>query len=97
MLWCEVIELGQAIDTITNGEPIRTYTWTTVYADKRSAKMSEKMNASLTGMKPEVVFTIRTLCFSDHEKVRWNAKEYFIVDTYENGDFIELKCTSKVA
>lgn len=97
MLWNETIELGQATDTVTNGEPIRTYAWTTVYADRRSAKMSEKMNAQLVGMKPEVVFTIRTGEYSDHEKIRWKSKEYFIVDTFENGDFIELKCTSKVS
>jgi hypothetical protein len=97
MLWNEVIELGQATETITNWEPIRTYAWTQVFADKRSVKRSERANQMAIGVKPELIFTIRTGEFSDHEKVRYKSKEYFIVSTYEVGDMLELTLTSTVA
>ena len=97
MRWSEEIALGQATETVTNGEPIRTYTWTTVYADKRSVKRSERASFQNIGVKPELVFTIRACEFSDHEKVRYNGKDYFIQSTYEMGDLLELTVTTTVA
>jgi hypothetical protein len=97
MLWTESISLGQATDTVTNGEPIRTYAWTVVYADKRSIKRSERASHQNVGVKPTLVFTVRLCDFSDHEKILWKSKEYFIISTYEIGDNIELTVTDKVS
>lgn len=97
MRWSEEIALGQATETVVNGEPIRAYAWTTVYADKRSVKRSERASFQNIGVKPELVFTIRLCEFSDHEKVKYANKEYFITSTYEMGDLLELTVTSSVA
>lgn len=97
MLWNEVIELGQAVETVVSGEPVRSYTWTTAYADKRSLKRSERSIQPALGIKPELVFTIRLGDFSEQEKVRYNSKEYFIISTYEMGDMVELTVTSMVS
>lgn len=89
-MWRDVIELGQDTQTILYGEPVISTTWTTVYAGKKSIGQKEFYESRLAGLKPEMVFEIRSAEFSNHDKVRYNSKVYSIIRTFEKNDIIEL-------
>lgn len=97
MNWREVIELGKSTESIVLSEVIKTYTWKTVYGNKKSVRSKEFYESRLVGMKPELMFEIRTVEFDEHEKVRYNSKEYSIIRTYEKGEFTEIIVSSQVA
>ena len=69
----------------------------TVYGNKKSVRSKEFYESRLVGMKPELMFEIRTVEFDEHEKVRYNSKEYSIIRTYEKGEFMEIIVSSQVA
>lgn len=94
MLWKEVIELGNQVETEVNFEVIKTWVFHEVFANKKSVRSSEFYQAATVGLKPELVFEIHTVDFSNEERVRFNDKEYAIVRVYELGETIELTVTS---
>jgi len=96
MLWNEVIELGVATETVTNGEPLKTLAWTTVFADKKSIGSKEFYQGNNIGAKPEMVFTIRSIDLGTSEKVRYNSKIYDIVRTYVDRDNTEITVQGSV-
>lgn len=95
-LWDELIELGNLTEVIEYGEPIQTFVWREVFANKKSVKQSEFYQAANVGLKPELVFEVHSFEFNNDEKVKYNGKEYSIVRVYENGDITELTVTSHV-
>lgn len=92
MLWNEVIELGNLSQTVVSGEVINSYTYRTVYADKQSVRQSEHYEARQIGLKPELMFVIRSSEFSNDERVRYESKEYEILRVFDKGEMIELVC-----
>lgn len=92
MLWSEVIELGNLSQTTVSGEAINTYTYRTVYADKQSVRQSEYYEAKQIGLKPELMFFIRSSEFNNDERVRYESKEYEILRVFDKGETIELVC-----
>lgn len=96
MLWNEVIELGLSTETLNNGEPIKTMTWTSVFCDKKSVGSKEFYNGDNLGFKPELIFVVRTQEYNRHEKVRYNSVIYDIIRTYVNGDITEITVTGSV-
>lgn len=96
MNWREVIELGKSTESIVLGEVIKTYAWKTVYGNKKSVRSKEFYDSRAIGFKPELMFEIRTVEYDDHEKIRFNAKEYAIIRTYEKGEFMEVIVSSQV-
>ena len=92
MLWNEVIELGNLSQTIVSGEAINAYTYRTVYADKQSVRQSEHYEARQIGLKPELMFVVRSSEFSNDERVRYESKEYEILRVFDKGETIELVC-----
>lgn len=96
MLWNNQIELGLSNETLVDGEPIKSLTWTSVFCDVKSISSKEFYNGNNLGFKPEMIFIVRTQEYSDHDKVRYNSKIYEIVRVYVNGDFIELTVAGSV-
>lgn len=96
MNWKEVIELGKSSENIVFGEVIKLITWTTVYANKQSVRLKEFYESRVVGLKPELMFEIRTAEFDNHEKIRFNSKEYSIIRTYEKGEFMEIVVSSYI-
>lgn len=92
MLWNEAIELGNLSQTIVSGEPINSYTYRTVFADKQSIRQSEFYEAKQNGLKPELMFVIRSTEFSNDERVRYKSKEYEVIRVYDKGETLELVC-----
>ena len=95
-MWRDVIDLGNLTETIVYGEPIQSMEWREVFANKKSVRQSEFYQASNVGLKPELVFEIRSIEFSNDEKVRYNGKEYSIIRAYDKGETTELTITSQV-
>lgn len=94
MLWNEVVELGVASETVIDGEPIKSLTWETVYADKQSIRYKEFYEGNNLGLKPELLFVVRSIDYNKHEKIRYDGTIYDIMRTYVNGDVTELTVTS---
>ncbi|MBW8382496.1 MAG: hypothetical protein K0M69_08270 [Youngiibacter sp.] len=92
----DLIELGNVSETIILGEPVRTITYREVFAKKRSVRQSEFYQGANVGLKPELVFEVRTLEFENDEKIRYLGKEYDIIRTYDKGELTELTVTSHI-
>ena len=92
MLWNEVIELGNLSQTVVSGEVVNSYTYRKVFADKQSVRQNEYYEAKQIGLKPELMFVIRSSEFNNEERIKYNLKEYEILRTYDKGETIELVC-----
>ncbi len=90
MMWRDVIELGNATETITNGEVIQTFTYRTVYANKKGVRLSEFYKAGNAGLKPELTFEVRSEEFNNDEKLKFEDKEYSVIRKYDRGEITEL-------
>ncbi|MFY9174530.1 MAG: phage head closure protein [Peptococcia bacterium] len=92
-----IIELGNTSETVIKGEPIKTTTkWRKVFASKKSVRQSEFYQAENVGLKPELIFEVRSIEFNNDEKVRHNGVEYAIIRAYDAGDRTELTVSSHV-
>ena len=92
MLFNEVIELGNLTETISYGEVISSYTYRTIFADKQSVRQSEHYEARQIGLKPELMFVIRSSEFANDERLKYKNKVYEIIRTFDKGETIELVC-----
>ncbi len=92
MLWNDVIELGSLSQSIVNGEAINSYTYRKVFADKQSVRQSEFYEAKQIGLKPELMFVIRSIEYDNDERIRFKNKEYEILRTFDKGETIEITC-----
>lgn len=95
-MWKDVIDLGNLVETIEYGEPIQSMEWREVFANKKSVRQSEFYQAANVGLKPELVFEIRSIEFNNDEKVRYGVKEYSIIRAYDKGEVAELTVSSRV-
>lgn len=86
MWFNEVIELGTETQTVTNGEPISTMAWRTVYADKKSVTTKEIEQGSLIGLKPEAKFEMYAFEYSGEKFVRYNSTIYTVITSNSSGD-----------
>jgi SPP1 family predicted phage head-tail adaptor len=69
----------------------------TVFANKKSVRQSEFYQALATGLKPEIMFEVRSLEYTGQENLIYNLKEYVIIRTYSKNDEItELVCSGLV-
>ncbi len=95
-MWVDVVELGNMTETMEYGEPIQTIEWREVFANKKSVRQSEFYQAAVVGLRPEFIFEVHSMEFSNDEKVRYDNKEYSIIRTYDKGEVTELTVTSLV-
>lgn len=99
MLWRDVIELislapgenalGDPI--LVAGEPRQ------VYADRRSVRQSEFYQAMQTGLRPEIMFVVRSEEYGGETRVRYCGRDYTVIRTYDTGEYTELVCTGLVS
>jgi SPP1 family predicted phage head-tail adaptor len=98
MMWRDVVQLVR-LDYIVNDYGDQEYlrTTQTVFANKKSVRQSEFYQALATGLKPEIMFEVRTLEYTGQENLIYNLKEYVIIRTYSKNDEItELVCSGLV-
>lgn len=68
-----------------------------VFANKKSVRQNEFYQAQATGLKPELMFEIRTSEYLGESQLSYNEKSYTIIRTYEkNTELIELVCSGLV-
>lgn len=69
-----------------------------VLADKRSIRQNEFYQAVATGLRPEVMFVVRTVEYTWERYLTYNGKDYTIIRTYDrDDDMTELICEGAVA
>lgn len=69
----------------------------TVFADKKSIRQSEFYQSQATGMKPEVMFIIRSSEYDNETKLIYNLKRYNIIRAFETkNEMTELICAGIV-
>ena len=95
-MWRDVVDLGNWVETIVHGEPIRAVTWTEVFANRKSVRQSEFYSAANVGLRPELMFEVRSAEYLNHEKLRYNSVEYSIVRVYDKGETTELVVAAAV-
>jgi len=87
MLFNEQLILIAITSTVNAlGDPVQTETETTVFADKASVRQSEYYQAAATGLRPELMFIVRTCDYSQQPLAEWNSKQYKIIRTYDKTD-----------
>lgn len=88
--WTDVVYLGTPVETLVNGETLLSYTLVKRYVNRLSVRQSEYYNAMNTGLKPELMFEIRTLEYNDQTVLKYNNVDYSVMRTYDKGEFTEL-------
>jgi SPP1 family predicted phage head-tail adaptor len=94
MFFRETVDLVSITQT-TNaiGDFVDTETTSTVFADKQSIRQSEFYQAYATGLRPEIMFVIRQIDYSNQPRLKWNNKYYNIIRTFDkDGELVELIC-----
>jgi len=98
MLFKDVIDLisiTTEVDPI--GDIVEVETPRQVFANKKSIRQNEFYQAFATGLKPELMFEVRSVEYQDEKKLKYNDKEYTIIRTYsKNGEITELICEAVV-
>ncbi|MDD3173360.1 MAG: phage head closure protein [Herbinix sp.] len=99
-MWKDVVEIGNMTESIVKGEPVQSMVYREVFANKKSVRQSEFYQASVAGLKPELVFEIRSYEYENDKKLRYpsgvNGKVYDIIRTYDRGEITELTVSSFV-
>ena len=98
MLFRDVIKLISYTTTENElGDTIEVSTERQVFADKQSVRQSEFYQAAATGLRPELMFVVRTIEYNGETRLKYNGKEYSIIRTYDkDGELTELVCQGVV-
>lgn len=91
-MWRDVIMLGQQTEAVVNYEVTKSWIWHEVYANKKSVRQSEAYQAAAVGLKPELMFEIRSIDYEQEERIDYNGKLYEISRVYDRGEITELVC-----
>ena len=99
MMWRDVVELiDQQASTNDIGDQVFAETSTQVFANKKSVRQSEFYQAFAHGLKPELMFEVRSIEYSNQTSLRFNEKEYTIIRAYSKNDEVtELVVSGLVA
>ena len=99
MFFRETVDLISKTTSVSAaGDAIDSESTSTVYADKQSIRQSEFYQAMASGLRPEIMFVIRSIDYSNEKKLTWNSKNYNIIRTYDkDGELTELICEGIVA
>ena len=98
MLFRDVIDLiSVTYEQSPSGAPIEVETPRQVFANRRSVRQSEFYAAAMVGLRPEIMFEVRTIEYNGEEKLEYQGKRYDILRTYDkNGEVTELVCKAAV-
>ena len=98
MLFRDVVKLIS--NTVTEndmGDIIETPVEREVFADKQSIRQSEFYQAAATGLRPELMFVVRTIEYNGETRLKYNGKEYSIIRVYDkDGELTEIVCQGVV-
>lgn len=64
----------------------------TVFCDAESVKRSEFYDALRAGFETTAVFVLWLADYNGEKKCRFDEREYRVIRTYRDGDYIELTC-----
>lgn len=68
-----------------------------VFANKKSVRQTEFYQAQANGLRPELMFEVRSIEYANESKLTYNDKTYSIIRVYENSSEItELVCSGIV-
>lgn len=98
MMWRDVIQLVTATHSVNEyGDAVQTDTLVSAFANKKAIRQSEFYQAHATGLKPELMFEIRSVDYNEQQELIFNAKRYQVIRTYtKNDEIVELVCTGLV-
>ena len=94
MMWKDIAELGQMTETEVNFEIIKDWIYAQVFVNKKSVRQSENYQAAAVGLKPELMFEIKSIEFDNQERLKYNDKIYEITRVYDRGEVTELIVTT---
>lgn len=98
MLWNDVAKLityTQTVDDI--GDTIIDETEKEVFVNKKSIRQSEFYQALSSGLKPEIMFEVRSIDYNEEKDVKYNNKNYNIIRVFsKNGEITELICQAVI-
>jgi len=90
-MWKDVIDLISITFTQNDlGDDIESKTYSQVFVNKKDVRQSEYYQAMNNGLEPEYMFEVRSIDYSNQERVRYNTKEYDVIRTYDKGEITEL-------
>jgi SPP1 family predicted phage head-tail adaptor len=94
MLFRDVIKLISIVySENAMGDTIESKTEKEVFANKKSIRQSEFYQAMSTGLRPELMFEVRSIEYTGQPKLKYESKEYNIIREYsKNGEITELVC-----
>ena len=98
MLFNEIVTLIIETHTINDiGDIIPVQAKRQVFADKQSVRQSEFYQSAATGLKPELMFVVRSIDYQDEPKIEYNGKQYTVTRAYAKGaELTELICQGVV-
>ena len=81
---------------IVGGFSVESQTRTEVWADRRSVTRAEYYQATQSGIKADIVFTVNAIDYSGQSLVECNGVAYDVVRTYQTEtDHIDLTCSQR--
>ena len=93
MNWSDVIYVGVETETLTSGEIVRSWTWSKRFVNKLSVRSKEFYEARAIGLKPEIMFEIRSHEYRGEIRLKYKDVEYEVIRTFDKGEFTELICS----
>ena len=98
MLFRDVIDLiSVTYEQSPSGAPIEVETPRQVFANKRSVRQSEFYAAAMVGLRPEIMFEVRTVEYQGEELLDYEGRRYEVIRSYDrNGEVTELVCKAAV-
>ena len=95
-MWKDVVTLHTktvAYDDLNR--PYDVLTDRVVYAGVKSVRFSEFYQAQASGLKPEVMISVKD--YQGEEHLTHNGNKYRVIRVFERGDITDLTCTSLVS
>jgi hypothetical protein len=98
MMWKDVITLVR-IDVLIDEYADQDYieNLNLVFANKKSVRQSEFYQAMAQGIRPELMFEVRSIDYQGELSLYYQNKQYVIIRTYtKNDEITELVCSGLV-
>ncbi|MEK5060485.1 phage head closure protein [Paenibacillus sp. FSL H7-0326] len=94
MMWRDIVELISVTETHSGDNVFQlTETSRTVFTNKKTVNRDEYYKALTNDLRPKLSFEIRSMEYSDEQKLRHNGLDYNIIRTYSrNDETVELIC-----
>ena len=96
MLFRDVLTLlgRQLVQDPVSGQMKEVETEREVFANRKSVRQSEWYAAALAGLRPEIMFEVRSFEYQDERALRYQGRRYDIIRTYDRGEMTELVCAA---